>query len=546
MSDSDREHDKTDSTRSLWCRLLSGIELTSDEQVVLRDALGSDGALRSECHTDATLHSLLRSLHDVKQSEDAFVQSVMGAVKQAATLPEVSESAATMRDPLSVPGGGRRRRSSLGWLALTGTAMLFTAAGLVIWWSSAQHQSVSSGLRVQTPVTPDKEGKAGNANRTSLAQAVAGPAEKTSPRVSPDPNISNIRTTEGVAAQPKPSVVLSEQMDEPRAAQVAANKEGLPESTFVTLSKITDAVWERSWVEGDRIGNDVVRLFGGSLELRFDDGAKVTLEGPVEFRPMTSGQLQLRRGRLMAAVPKEAIGFTVSTPTSQVVDMGTEFEVSVKETGASDVVVKRGEIEVMPALAEGEIPRKWRLVPNGLNEASFFERSGDENTGPVSAAIRGTAGEFQGMISMNGKTAEFASAEAFEDVRERVMIQFEKSQQETLQKWAEFVESMHGNVQGTMQLNGAEVKFGNIEDVLRLQQQIMERIQIPVGEPMNFPETSFTGSININGKVIQFRTREEYEAVRRSAFGAAANFGAGDFRERRKSLPAKNIRGNRP
>jgi hypothetical protein len=209
-------------------------------------------------------------------------------------------------------------------------------------------------------------------------------------------------------------------------------------------------------------------------------------------------------------------------------------------------VVNRGEIEVMPAVAEGEIPRKWRLVPNGLNQASFFERTGDENTGPVSATIRGTAGEFQGMISMNGKTAEFTSAEAFEDVRERVMNQFEQSQQETLQKWAEFVESMHGNVQGTMQLNGAEVKFGNIEDVLRLQQQIMERMQIPVGEPINFPETSFTGSININGKVIQFKTREEYEAVRRSAFGAAANFRAGDFRERRKSLPAKNIRGNRP
>ncbi|MGV2332745.1 MAG UNVERIFIED_CONTAM: hypothetical protein LVR18_00905 [Planctomycetaceae bacterium] len=333
MSDSDREHDKTDSTRSLWCRLLNGIELTSEEQVVLREALGSDGALRSECHTDATLHALLRSLHDVKQSEDAFVQGVMGAVKQAATLPEVSVSAATKRDPLSVPGGGRRRRSSLGWLALTGTAMLFAAAGLVIWWSSAQHQSVISGLRVQTPVTQDNVGKAGNVDRTSLAKAVAGPAEKTSPRVSPDRNISNIRATDGVAAQPKPSGELSEQMDDPKAAQIAENKEGPTESTFVTLSKITDAIWERSWVEGDRIGNDVVRLFGGSLELQFDDGAKVKLEGPVEFRPMTSWQLELRRGRLLAAVPKEAIGFTVSTPTSQVVDLGPSLKSRLKRQG---------------------------------------------------------------------------------------------------------------------------------------------------------------------------------------------------------------------
>jgi hypothetical protein len=101
-------------------------------------------------------------------------------------------------------------------------------------------------------------------------------------------------------------------------------------------------------------------------------------------------------------------------------------------------------------------------------------------------------------------------------------------------------------MQGTMQLNGAEVKFGNIEDVLRLQQQIMERMQIPGGKPVTVPESSFTGSININGKVIQFRTREEYESVRRSAFGAAANFGAGDFLERRKSAMGRDTKANRP
>jgi hypothetical protein len=105
---------------------------------------------------------------------------------------------------------------------------------------------------------------------------------------------------------------------------------------------------------------------------------------------------------------------------------------------------------------------------------------------------------------------------------------------------------MHENMQGTMQLNGAEVKFGNIEDVLRLQQQIMERMQIPGGKPVTVPESSFTGSININGKVIQFRTREEYESVRRSAFGAAANFGAGDFLERRKSAMGRDTKANRP
>jgi hypothetical protein len=280
--------------------------------------------------------------------------------------------------------------------------------------------------------------------------------------------------------------------------------------------------------------------------LSFDDGAKVIVEGPIEFLPLTSGHLQLRRGRLMATVPKEAIGFTVSTPTSQVVDLGTEFEVSVKQTGASEIVVQKGEIEVMPATARGKVPRKWRLVPNGLNQASFFERTGEVETSPVSAAIRGVDGAFQGMISINGKAAEFSSAEAFDEVRSRVLEQFEKPQLETMQQWTDFVESMQKNVRGKMQLNGAEVEFGSFEDALQLQQQMLERMQIPRGAPLSLPDSDVSGSININGKIIAFRTREEYESARRSAFGAAANFGAGDFFERRKSGTGGNNTGRRP
>ncbi|MFO0976977.1 MAG: FecR family protein [Planctomycetaceae bacterium] len=531
MRQNDHENEKSGSARSLWCRLINGVELTSDEQTVLREALASDEKLRKECDSDAMVHALLLSMNDVRQTEDDFVRGVMGAVEKGTTGTITTEVEAAQWGPRAGVGGVPRRRSALGRMALTVTAMLFAAAGLMVWWVSRDRDAGSGDLQVQTPATPPAAPPTTQRktpdDKTSIVQVVPDPTEAVNPKVVPDGANENPTTTDVAASQPN-GATDGEPMDDARAAQIAKKVGALPGSTFVTLSKIEDPVWERSWVEGDRIGDDVVRLFGGRLELSFDDGAKVTLEGPIEFRPMTSGQLQLRRGRLMAAVPKEAIGFTVSTPTSQVVDLGTEFEVSVKETGASDVVVKKGEIEVMPAVAEGNAPRKWRLVPNGLNQASFFERTGEEETSPVSAAIRGTDGAFQGMISINGQAAEFTSVEAFDDVRERVMQQFEKSQQETLQQWTEFVASMHRNVQGTMQLNGAEVQFGNFEDVMKLQQQMLERMQIPNGDPANFTGSSFSGSININGKVITFKTREEYEAARRTAFGAAANFGAGD------------------
>lgn len=551
MKESDSENEKTGSARSLWCRLINGVELSHEEHTALQNTLGSNDRLRQECDTDATVHALLLSMNDVKQSENDFVRAVMGAVGEG-----TAEAAATegrfVGSSSARPAGGPRRRVSRGGMAITVTVMMFAAAGMLVWWASNHRQAENGDLQVKGPVVPPAKELKAPGDKTSIAQAGPDPAEAVSPKVAAEPVNDKAPKTDMAAMQPDaPGDDLdamddTRAVDEIRAAQTAKKEAALSGATFVTLTKIEDPVWERSWAQGDRIGDDVVRLFGGRLELSFDDGAKVMLEGPIEFRPMTSGQLQLRRGRLMAAVPKEAIGFTVTTPTSQVVDLGTEFEVSVKETGASDVVVRKGEIEVMPTVAEGETPRKWRLVPTGLNQASFFERSGKEDVSPVSAAIRGTDGAFQGMISINGRTAEFTSAEAFDDVRERVMQQFEKSQQETLHQWTEFVESMQKNVHGTMQLNGAEVQFGNFEDVLRLQQQMMERMQISGGEPVNFRESSFTGSININGKVIKFKTREEYESARRSAFGAAANFGAGDFLERRKSSTRKNTKGNRP
>lgn len=540
------------SVRSLWSRLITGNELSAEEMAELQKALAADKALREEMDADATIHASLLSMKDVEQSGDNFVCAVVArcsaeaqSVTDADTL-VATASATTLRldsravqssESTNVPratvkSDSERRaiptsstRRLISWRAMTVTTMLFIVAGAAVWWNVRDAgKVVNSDLQAVKKPLPDHGQPLDHGQPEKIGQ--------------PQPDSPNVEIPNSkVAAVEQPSEKTDDrapngailEMDAPVPNEQIASKIGqLPDATFVTLTKVEDPVWERQWSKGDRLGSDVVRLFGGRLELTFDDGATVSLEGPIEFRPMTSGQLQLRRGKLMAAVPKQAIGFTVSTPTSEVVDLGTEFEVSVKETGASDVVVKKGEIEVMPAGVESKDRRKWRLVPDGLNQASFFERSGDEKTSPVSAAIRGNGGMFHGMISINGKTAEFSSAEAFDDVREQVLQQFEKSQQETLQQWTEFVDAMHKNVQGTMLLNGAEVPFGNFDDVMKLQQQMMERMQIPGGDPVNFPESNFSGSINVNGKVITFKTREEYEEARRTAFGAAANFGAGD------------------
>ncbi|MCA8999450.1 MAG: FecR domain-containing protein, partial [Planctomycetaceae bacterium] len=276
---------------------------------------------------------------------------------------------------------------------------------------------------------------------------------------------------------------------------------------------------------GDRLGDEIVRLFAGSIELTFDQGAVVTVDGPVEFRPLSTGQLELRRGRLLASVPQKAIGFTVSTPTSKIVDLGTEFEVAVNDAGESDVQVVKGEVEVAPIIPDGHNFQKWRLQPSKFDRASFYARPRIQGPTPISASLRGSRGQFQGFVSLNGQTAEFSSPEAFENVRRRAATELARSQENALRQWKEFVDSMQKNMQGTMNVNGQEMQFRSLQDVMRMQHQMLENVQQAGG---NSGESSFRGSIIVNGKVMTFRTREEYEAARQAAFGPAATFGIGD------------------
>jgi hypothetical protein len=87
------------------------------------------------------------------------------------------------------------------------------------------------------------------------------------------------------------------------------------------------------------LAGDQLVLREGLAELVFHTGATVTLQGPAELvvaadssdqskaKPFSS--CSLSAGRLVAHVPQQARGFTVMTPTTRVVDIGTEFCVSV-------------------------------------------------------------------------------------------------------------------------------------------------------------------------------------------------------------------------
>ena len=151
-----------------------------------------------------------------------------------------------------------------------------------------------------------------------------------------------------------------------RAIRPQPAGEDIPGEPVASVSRTSDCRWaDQSMVlrEGSNLPLGPVSLVSGVIELSFRQGAKVTLEGPVDFDVRSTNGGFLRVGKLRAQVPRSAIGFTVDTPSVTVVDLGTEFGIVVSKDGTSDVAVTIGQVNVRPFAKEGPwAPKSHRLV----------------------------------------------------------------------------------------------------------------------------------------------------------------------------------------
>ncbi|MEZ6118923.1 MAG: FecR domain-containing protein [Pirellulaceae bacterium] len=91
-----------------------------------------------------------------------------------------------------------------------------------------------------------------------------------------------------------------------------------------------------------------MRLTRGVAEVRFDKGTSARLTAPAEVELVSGDEVSLGFGKLTARVPAKATGFTVTTPVGRVVDVGTEFDVSVNESGTTEARVLDGKVLVLP------------------------------------------------------------------------------------------------------------------------------------------------------------------------------------------------------
>ena len=99
---------------------------------------------------------------------------------------------------------------------------------------------------------------------------------------------------------------------------------------------------------------DRFTLRSGLLEITYDTGAKVLLQGPVKYEVESKNGGFMSIGKLTGqANTRASRGLAIRTPTAVVTDLGTEFGVEVNAEGQTFSRVYRGSVELRTVSVKG-------------------------------------------------------------------------------------------------------------------------------------------------------------------------------------------------
>lgn len=115
-----------------------------------------------------------------------------------------------------------------------------------------------------------------------------------------------------------------------------------------TITDLSQAIWkdDTGITEHTELRPGSLTLEQGYAELTFKQGARVLIQAPCTFTLESANAMALEAGSMTANVPPQAVGFTVQTPWTTVVDYGTEFGVSTGQTHGAEVHVFEGTVSV--------------------------------------------------------------------------------------------------------------------------------------------------------------------------------------------------------
>lgn len=129
--------------------------------------------------------------------------------------------------------------------------------------------------------------------------------------------------------------------------QVEENSESLI-AGHGTLRRSLDLRWRDgtpAYREGDVLPTGTLQLDAGIAEIDLFCGATLMVEGPAVLEIESDWSARLVAGRLRANVPPAARGFIVKAADSEIIDLGTEFDLEVGPENVRVEVVD-GEVEL--------------------------------------------------------------------------------------------------------------------------------------------------------------------------------------------------------
>jgi hypothetical protein len=100
-----------------------------------------------------------------------------------------------------------------------------------------------------------------------------------------------------------------------------------------------------------RTNQSPISIDKGIVQIQYDDDVDVLIEGPAQFR-IERSEVYLEYGSLFSRVPESGEGFRVETPTTRMVDLGTEFAVRAEEDGSAELHVIKGEVQLFTSSAK--------------------------------------------------------------------------------------------------------------------------------------------------------------------------------------------------
>ena len=116
-----------------------------------------------------------------------------------------------------------------------------------------------------------------------------------------------------------------------------------------TLGMLVDsanAKWDVPIEQTGKLRAGRMTLEEGYARIKLNKGAEVILQAPSTFNLHSANRMFLESGWITAKVPPSALGFTVKTPASSVVDFGTEFGLLAGNAGKTEVHVFDGRVEL--------------------------------------------------------------------------------------------------------------------------------------------------------------------------------------------------------